>query len=114
MIELKFAEYIKQILVSNRRDINMKYYEVPVSQAMKICKRNATVLVAEDDLENGYNTDVIFSIKKQSEYETIFNDVKTVASYMDEFVKQLRCYTVKQDIHNIKPKGKQRIILLNK
>lgn len=42
----------------------------------------------------------------------IFEDVKRVASLCDDFVKQLRLFTEKQDIRNIKPYGIQRTVLL--
>ena len=46
------------------------------------------------------------------EYNKIFEDVKTVASMCDDFVKQLRLFTEKQNIYNIEPRGIQKIILL--
>ena len=42
----------------------------------------------------------------------MFEDVKTVASACDDFVKQLRLFTEKQNIYNIEPRGIQKIILL--
>ena len=52
------------------------------------------------------------TIKKREEYSKIFEDVKTVASMCDDFVRQLKCFTEKQDIYNIQPIGIQKIILL--
>ena len=78
----------------------MKYYaEMTVEEAMKKCGKNAKVLVAIQNLEEE-NTDVIFE------------NIKTVASLYDDFIKQLNLFTEKQDIYNIKPKGMQKIILL--
>ena len=43
----------------------------------------------------------------------MFEEVKTVASACDDFVKQLRLFTEKQNIYSIEPHGLQKIILLN-
>ena len=89
----------------------MKYVEVSIEEAMKRCKKNAKVLVAEQDLEDD-NVDVVFIQKGRNEYQSMFEDVKTVASACDDFVKQLRLFTEKQNIYNIEPRGIQKIILL--
>ena len=89
----------------------MKYVEVSIEEAMKRCKKNAKVLVAEQDLEDD-NVDVVFIQKGRNEYQSMFEDVKTVASACDDFVKQLRLFTEKQNIYNIEPRGRQKIILL--
>ena len=90
----------------------MKYYaEMTVEEAMKKCGKNAKVLVAIQNLEEE-NTDVIFVNKKREEYNELFENIKTVASLYDDFIKQLNLFTEKQDIYNIKPKGMQKIILL--
>ena len=89
----------------------MKYVEVSIEEAMKRCKKNAKVLVAEQDLEDD-NVDVVFIQKGRNEYQSMFEDVKTVASACDDFVKQLRLFTEKQNICNIEPRGFQKIILL--
>src|SRR5574344_1814829 len=62
------------------------------------------------DLEDE-NVDVVFVKKRRSEYQSMFEDVKTVASICDDFVKQLRLFTEKQNIFNIEPRGRQKIIL---
>ena len=82
-----------------------------IEEAMKRCNKNKRVLVAVQDLEDD-NTDVIFVRKERSEYRTIFEDVQTVASICDDFVKQLRLFTEKQNIPNIEPHGYQKTILL--
>ena len=89
----------------------MKYVEVSIEEAMKRCKKNAKVLVAEQDLEDD-NVDVVFIQKGRNEYQSMFEDVKTVASVCDDFVKQLRLFTEKQNIYNIEPRGIQKIILM--
>ena len=89
----------------------MKYVEMTIEEAMKRCNKNKRVLVAVQDLEDN-NTDVIFVRKERSEYRTIFEDVQTVASICDDFVKQLRLFTEKQNIPNIEPHGYQKTILL--
>lgn len=89
----------------------MKYAEMTVEEATKMCNKNATVLVAVQDLEDD-NADVIFVKKRKSEYECLFKDAKTIASLCDDFMKQLNVFTKKQDIRNIIPHGIQRTILL--
>lgn len=89
----------------------MQYVEMSIEEAMKRCKRNTKILVATQDLEDE-NVDVIFVTKRENEYNEIFEDVKTVASMCDDFVKQLRLFTEKQDIRNIRPCGIQRTVVL--
>lgn len=89
----------------------MRYVEMTIEEAMKRCNKNKRVLVAVQDLEDN-NTDVIFVRKERSEYYKIFEDVQTVASICDDFVKQLRLFTEKQNIPNIEPHGYQKTILL--
>lgn len=89
----------------------MGYVEMTIEDAMKLCGKNAKVLVAVQNMEEE-NQDILFIQKRRDEYDKIFDDVKTVASICDEFVKQLRCFTEKQDIRNIRPIGIQKIILL--
>ena len=89
----------------------MRYVEMTIEEAMKRCNKNKRVLVAVQDLEDN-NTDVIFVRKERSEYYKIFEDVQTVASICDDFVKQLRFFTEKQNIPNIEPHGYQKTILL--
>ena len=109
--EKKFVEFTKQILENNLGGIHMKYIEMTVEEAMKICNKNDRVLVAVQDLEDE-NVDVVFVQKERSEYQSVFEDVKTVASACDDFVKQLRLFTEKQNILNIEPRGRQKIILM--
>lgn len=89
----------------------MRYVEMTIEEAMKRCNKNKKVLVAIQDLEDD-NTDTIFVQKCSGEYQSMFEDVKTVASACDDLVKQLRLFTEKQNIYNIKPHGLQKIVLL--
>ncbi len=89
----------------------MQYVEMSLEEARKRCKKNAKVLVATQDLTDD-NKDIIFVQKRGSDYDEIFEDVKTVFSLYDDFVRQLKLFTEKQDIRNIKPYGIQRIVLL--
>ena len=108
----KFEELMRQILENNIfGGIIMRYIEMTIEEAMKRCNKNKKVLVAVQDLEDD-NIDVVFVQKERNEYQTIFEDVKTVASACDDFVKQLRLFTEKQNIYNIEPRGIQKIILL--
>ena len=89
----------------------MYYTEMTIEEARKICDKNTKVLVAIQDLEDD-NVDAFFVQKKRSEYHELFNDVQTVASACDNFVKQLRLFTEKQNVYNIEPRGFQKIVLL--
>lgn len=89
----------------------MQYVEMTIEEAMKRCNKNAKVLVAIQNLEED-DCDVVFVKKRRDEYQSIFNDVKTVASLCDDFVKQLNLFTEKQNIYNVQPHGKKKIILL--
>ena len=89
----------------------MQYVEMTIEEAMKRCNKNKKVLVAIQDLEDD-NVDVVFVQKERSEYQSVFEDVKTVASACDDFVNQLKLFTEKQNIFNIEPRGRQKIILL--
>ena len=110
--EMKFVEFMKQILENNiERATIMRYIEMTIEEAMKRCNKNKKVLVAIQDLEDD-SVDTVFIQKERSEYQSMFEDVKTVASACDDFVKQLRLFTEKQNIFNIEPKGIQKIILL--
>ena len=93
------------------RRLIMRYVEMTVEDAMKICNKNDKVLVAIQDLEDD-DCDILFVKKKREEYDSLFNDVKTVASACDDFVKQLQLFTEKQNVHNIEPHGIRKVILL--
>ena len=89
----------------------MRYVEVSIEEAKKRCKKNAKVLVAEQDLENE-ECEVIFVSKGRKDYGDLFKDVQTAASLSDDLVKQLRLFTEHQDIPNIRPHGIQKIVLI--
>lgn len=89
----------------------MQYIEMSIEEAMKRCKKNTKILVATQDLTSN-DVDVIFVVKRENEYNEVFKDIKTVASLCDDFVKQLKLFTEKQDIRNIRPYGIQKTVLL--
>lgn len=89
----------------------MQYVEMTVEEAVKRCKKNAKILVATQDLTEE-NVDIIFVPKRENEYNEVFEDVKTVASLCNDFVKQLKLFTEEQDIRNIRPYGLQKTVLL--
>ena len=88
----------------------MKYVELTIEEAMQRCDKNAKVLVAIQDLKDT-KANVSFVKKERKEYPEIFEDIQTATSLCDDFVKQLKLFSEKQDIHNIKPKGIQKIVL---
>lgn len=87
--------------------------EMTVEEAMKICGRNAKVLVAVRDLEKE-EQEVLFEQKRREECEKLFSDIKTVVSSVDDLVKRMDCFTEKQDIRSIRPIGLQKIVLVEK
>lgn len=89
----------------------MQYVEMSVEEAMKKCKKNAKILVAIQDLADD-SIDTVFIQKRGNDYKDVFEDVKTVASLCDDFISQLKLFTEKQDIRNIRPYGIQRTVLL--
>ena len=89
----------------------MRYLEMTIEHAMKICDKNDKVLVAVQSLEDD-DCNVLFVKKKRDEYKSLFEDVKTVASACDDFVEQLSLFTEKQNIYNIEPRGLHKIIIL--
>lgn len=89
----------------------MQYVEMSIEDAMKKCKKNAKILVAIQDLTDD-TIDTVFIQKRGSDYRDVFEDVKTVASLCDDFISQLKLFTEKQDIRDIRPYGIQRTVLL--
>lgn len=88
------------------------YVEMTIEEAMKKCNKNTKVLVATQDLEQN-DSDVLFVIKKKKDYNSIFENAKTIVSSCDDFIKQLNVFTEQQpDIPHIHPHGIQRIVLL--
>ena len=110
--EKKFAGFMKQILGNKYGGCLMKYVEMTIEEAMKKCNKNAKVLVAIQNLEEDDDIDVVFVPKRKEAYGEIFEDVKTVASICDDFINQLRLFTERQDIYNVKPRGLQKTVLL--
>lgn len=89
----------------------MKYIELTIEEAMQRCEKNAKVFVSIQDLKDT-NTNVSFVKKERKDYLEIFEDMQTAASLCDDFVKQLKLFSEKQDIYDIKPKGIQKTVLL--
>lgn len=89
----------------------MNYVEISIEEAMKRCKKNAKVLVAEQDLEKE-DCNVLFVKKEKKDYDKLFADVQTAVSLSDELMEQLRLFTEHQEISNIRPVGVQKIVLI--
>lgn len=85
-----------------------KYIEMTAEEAMKLCGKQAKVLVATSNLEEEEEIELIFIPKKREEYNKIFDDVKTIAGCKT----CLKCFTETQDIYHILPRGRQKIVLL--
>ena len=91
----------------------MKYIEMTIEDALRYCKGNKkeTVLVAVYDMEDECNLSS-FNRKNKKECEEIIRKAETVAKMCDDFVSGLRCFSVKQDLKRIEPRGKSHTILL--
>lgn len=89
----------------------MQYIEMSVEDAIKKCKKNAKILVAIQDLADE-SVDVVFIQKRGSDCKDVFKDVETVASLCDDFISQLKLFTEKQDIRDIRPYGVQKTVML--
>lgn len=89
-----------------------QYVEMTIEEAMRRCNKNKKVLVAVQDLEDSKPVNLAFVQKDRSEYPSIFKDVQTAVSICDDFVKQFRLFTEKQNVPNIQPYGQQKIVLL--
>jgi len=88
-----------------------EYKEMTLEEARKRCNKNAMVLVAVDDLADD-STNSAFERRTRNEYDSLFEDAKTISSICDEWIKEMKVYTEKQDLKNIKPHGIQRTILM--
>lgn len=91
----------------------MKVIEVSSERAIELLQKSKgkKVLVAIQDLE--CDDIVPFSPVLKKECESMIEDAETLISLADDFVKQLRLFTEKQnDLENIRAVGHQQIILL--
>lgn len=88
----------------------MRYVLMDIDEAVKYCK-GKKVLVAERDLNS--NEIVGFEKKTFQECKDIIERSETIAKICDDFLNQLKVFTVEQkDIMNIKPVGKMSTILV--
>lgn len=90
----------------------MKYIEMSIEEAIKLCNKHTKVLVAIQDLTQENNEVLRFEKKRKEEYDQIFSDVKTVVPTIDDFIKRLDCFTVKQNIMDVQPVGMKKIVLI--
>lgn len=91
----------------------MKYVEMTIGEALEYYRGNKSekVLVAVYDLEDEYGISS-FQKKNRKECEDIIKSSKTIGrEYCDEIIEALRCFSVKQDLESIRPKGIMTTIL---
>ncbi len=88
-----------------------QYVEMTVEEALKRCNKNAKVLVAVQNLEKS-DVNIPFVAIRKNEYDRLFENIQTAVQIYDDLVKQLRLFTEKQDINNIRPYGFEKIVLL--
>ena len=89
----------------------MEYVTMTMEEAKKIVKKDAVVLVAKQDLQK---EDCNIGFEKKKFYEC--SDIlKEAAKICDDFVNQLRCFTVCQkNPINYAPKGTLNTILFRR
>lgn len=95
-------------------NVETKYVEMTLDEANKLYKNDQTVLVAVRNLEDN---DEVSKFVRQSrkDCEQILTEAETIVGVFDEFINQLRAFTVKQpDIENIYPHGKLHTFLIQK
>lgn len=92
----------------------LKLIEVTMEDALKICNGNMQkkVLVAVMDLDDKECGIASFYPWDKKECKKIIKESKTVAKMCDDFVSGLKCFSVKQDLKRIEPRGKSHTILL--
>ena len=89
----------------------MRYVEMTIEEAVKYCK-GKKVLVAEQDLEKNRDEVVGFERKTFQECKDIIEQSETIAKMCDDFLNQLRVFSEKQDVMNIRPVGRMSTILV--
>lgn len=91
-----------------------EYVEMTIEQALKLNNgnTNAKVMVAMNNLEK--NEVALFVKKTKSECEEIIKRAQTIAHDCDDFMNSLYCYSVKQNLKEIKPIGVVSTILIKR
>ena len=92
----------------------MKYVEMTIEEALRYCKGNVSekVLVAVYDLSDA-NGIAAFQQKRKSECEDIISQAETIAKECDNFINALKCFSEKQDLRMIQPRGVMTTILFH-
>lgn len=92
----------------------MEYVTMTMEEAKKIVKKDAVVLVAKQDLQKE-DCNIGFEKKKFYECSDILKEAETIAKICDDFVNQLRCFTVCQkNPINYAPNGTLNTILFRR
>ena len=91
-----------------------EYVEMTIEQALKLNNgnTNAKVMVAMNNLEK--DEVVSFARKTKRECAEIIKRAQTIAHDCDDFMNSLYCYSVKQNLKEIKPIGVVSTILIKK
>ena len=91
-----------------------EYVEMTIEQALKLNNgnTNAKVMVSMNNLEK--NEVASFVKKTKRECEEIIKRAQTIAHDCDDFMNSLYCYSVKQNLKEIKPIGVVSTILIKK
>lgn len=89
----------------------MEYVVMSLEEAKKVAKKNATVLVAKQDLEKD-DCNESFSVKKFCDCKNILEEAATIAKVCDNFASQLRVFSdIQEDVINYEKKGVLNVIL---
>ena len=89
----------------------MEYVVMSLEEAKKVAKKNATVLVAKQDLEKD-DCNESFSVKKFCDCKNILEEAARIAKVCDNFASQFRVFSdIQEDVINYEKKGILNVIL---
>lgn len=93
----------------------MAYMEITADKAVEFLKKSKGEIVLVAVYDFGKNDVALFRPKFKSVCLSMIEEAETIGAICSDadFVRQLNLFSEKQDIHNIKNFGIQRVILLN-
>lgn len=92
----------------------MKYIMMSLEDARKLVGADTMVLVSVQNLEN-VEFDLEFERKSFGDCDYVLREAATIANIKDDFIDQLRVFSIKQpDVINFLPKGRLSTILLKR
>ena len=87
--------------------------EMTIEDALKYFDGNKKekVLVSVYNMEDQYGI-AFFQPKDKKDCEAIIRKAETIAKMCDDLIEGVKCFSVKQDINRLKPKGISHTILV--